>query len=311
MTEASKQPPSLLLIATESEWAGRSLESVLMVHGYAVLRTQNGHDALELARRTRPDAVIVDEHMPGVSGLEICRTLRDDPTFDPATPIVFIAGSPVSRVERASAFAAGAWTVSTQPLDAEIVVSELATFIRAKRAAAAARDASLVDATTGLLSPLGLERWAEQLAARALRNHEPLACVVLMAAPAAKPEENADLAEIAEAFIASSRTHMRRSDIVGKTTDGRLALLAPDTDGQGVLGLVQRLRHAIESSESTHNGGRRTSADFRAGYCAVDDFAAGSLAPSELILRATVALDHASSSPGGELALGFNQLPVS
>ena len=310
MTEAPKHQSSLLLIATESEWAGRSLESVLMVHGYSVLRTQSGHDALEWARRTKPDAVIVDEHMPGVSGVEICRSLRDDPTFDPATPIVFIAGSPVSRVERTAAHAAGAWTVCTQPMDAEIVVAELATFIRAKRAGAAAREASLVDLATGLLSPRGLERWAEQLTARALRNHEPLACVVLMAAPSATPSDSAELGEIAAAFIDSSRSHMRRSDIVGTTSDGRLALLAPDTDGRGVLGLVQRLRTAIESAEKTR-GGTRTSADFRAGYCAIDDFASASVEPSELILRATVALDHASRSPGGELALGFNQLPVS
>jgi DNA-binding response OmpR family regulator len=310
MNEALKHPSSLLLIATESEWAGRSLESVLMVHGYSVLRTQSGHDALEWARRTKPDAVIVDEHMPGVSGVEICRALRDDPTFDPATPIVFIAGSPVSHVERAAAHAAGAWTVCTQPMDAEIVVAELATFIRAKRAGAAAREASLVDLATGLLSPLGLERWAEQLSARALRNHEPLACVVLMAAPSTTPSDDDQLNEIASAFIESSRAHMRRSDIIGKTSDGRLALLAPDTDGRGVLGLVQRLRSAIEGAEKTR-GASRTSADFRAGYCAIDDFASGAVEPSELILRATVALDHASRSAGGELAMGFNQLPVS
>ena len=310
MNEAPKQPSSLLVIATESEWAGRSLESVLMVHGYSVLRTQSGTDALEWARRTKPDAVIVDEHMPGVSGVDICRALRDDPTFDPATPIVFIAGSPVSRVERTTAHAAGAWTVCTQPLDAEIVVAELATFIRAKRASAAARDASLVDLATGLLSPLGLERWAEQLTARAVRNHEPLACVVLMATPSTPPTDSEQLDQIAAAFIESSRTHMRRSDIIGKTSDGRLALLAPDTDGRGVLGLVQRLRTAIEAGEKGRNVAQ-TSADFRAGYCAIDDFASAAVDPSELILRATVALDHANRSPGGELAFGFNQLPVS
>jgi DNA-binding response OmpR family regulator len=307
----SSQEPALLLIATEGEWAGRSLESVLTDRGYAVLRTQNGRGAVELARRTKPDAVILDEHMQEISGIDVCRMLRDDPTFDAATPIVVMAGSPASPADRAAAYAAGAWTFSTQPLDTDILLQELSTFIRAKRAVSAAREKSLVDPSTGLLNPVGLERWAEQLAARAVRNHEPLACVVLMAPAEASAADNADLAEIAAAFVESSRPHMRRSDIVGLTSDGRLALLAPDTDDAGALGLVQRLRTAIDATAKTREAGGRTSAGFRAGYCAIDDFSSGAVEAPELLRRATRAVDHASRFPDGALTLSFSQVPLS
>jgi DNA-binding response OmpR family regulator len=296
----------MLLIATESEWAGRSLESVLMIHGYSVLRTQSGRAALELARRTKPDAVILDQHMHEVGGIEVCRLLRDDVTFDAATPVVVIAGSPASQAERSAAYAAGAWTFCTQPLDPDILVQELATFLRAKRAISAVRDSSLVDATTGLLNTPGLERWAEQLTARAVRKREPLACVVLMAPDEFSPEE-AEAA--AAAFVEQSRAHMRQSDIVGVTSDGRLALLAPDTDGKGVLGLIQRLRTALDVAAVAAPSGR-TSAGFRAGYYAVEDFAAGVPAPSELLRRATQAVDHVGRIPSGDLALSFSQVPL-
>jgi DNA-binding response OmpR family regulator len=308
MVEHKKQP-SVLLIATEGEWAGRSLESVLVSHGYAVMRAQDGHSALAWARRARPDAVILDESLPGIGGIEVCRLLRDDPMFDPATPIIITASAPASRSIRMAAYSAGAWEFCTQPLDTETLFLELDTFIRAKRAIESAREQSLVDATTGVLTPLGMERWAAQLAARALRNHEALACVALMPSRPSFEPETEDLAESVAVFIEASRAHMRRSDIIGRMSDGRLALLAPDTDGVGVLRLVQRLRTALDVAAKARPGSR--SSEFRAGYCAVDDFSTAPVEPFELMRRAASALDHVHRTHGQELALSFDQLPVS
>jgi len=48
--------PLLVLIANDQEWSARSLETILGPHGYAVLRTYNARQTLDLARRVRPDA---------------------------------------------------------------------------------------------------------------------------------------------------------------------------------------------------------------------------------------------------------------
>ena len=50
MQKPAQQPP-VLLVATDGEWSGRSLESVLVANGYAVLRAADGEDALALSRR--------------------------------------------------------------------------------------------------------------------------------------------------------------------------------------------------------------------------------------------------------------------
>jgi DNA-binding response OmpR family regulator len=47
--------------------------------GYRVSVAADGSAALELVDRRRPDLVVLDEMMPGPSGLEVCRRLRDDP----------------------------------------------------------------------------------------------------------------------------------------------------------------------------------------------------------------------------------------
>ncbi|MDB5297806.1 MAG: chemotaxis protein CheY [Phycisphaerales bacterium] len=47
--------------------------------GYRVLTAADGQQALDLARLHRPDLLVTDYHMPLLSGLELCRRLRQDP----------------------------------------------------------------------------------------------------------------------------------------------------------------------------------------------------------------------------------------
>lgn len=47
--------------------------------GYRVLTASDGQEALDLARQEVPDLLITDYHMPLLSGLELCRRLRQDP----------------------------------------------------------------------------------------------------------------------------------------------------------------------------------------------------------------------------------------
>lgn len=45
--------------------------------GYRVVTARDGREAFELAQQERPDLIITDYHMPGLSGLELCRKLKD------------------------------------------------------------------------------------------------------------------------------------------------------------------------------------------------------------------------------------------
>jgi DNA-binding response OmpR family regulator len=46
--------------------------------GYRVLTAYNGNDALQLARSSHPDLIVLDLMLPGMNGLDVCRTLRDE-----------------------------------------------------------------------------------------------------------------------------------------------------------------------------------------------------------------------------------------
>lgn len=312
--EAPVSQSPVLLIATEGEWAGRSLESVFERHGYTILRAEDGRDALGRALQRRPDAILLDEHLPGIGGIEVCQLLSEDPGFDGSTPIIITASAPAPRTVRSAAYRAGAWEFCTQPLDVDTLILQLGTFLRGRREIARRRDLGLIDSAAGVLTAEGMERWAEQLAARASRNHEPLACVVLTPVthathPDSDPQHNRDSDRAAAAFLQLSRGSFRRSDIIGRTNDGRLVLLAPETDEEGVQGMLARLRLTlVTASPSTDLPEQST---FRAGYWAVQDFASSPLDPPELMRRAMRAHDHLNQSPQDRIAIGFDQLPVS
>jgi DNA-binding response OmpR family regulator len=78
----------ILLVDDEQDlvWA---LRHSLSDEGHEVLTAYDGVEALTVARRHRPDLVILDVIMPRLDGLQVCRRLRRDPTLG-AVPILFL-----------------------------------------------------------------------------------------------------------------------------------------------------------------------------------------------------------------------------
>lgn len=80
---------TVVLIDDEQELV-EMLTQTLELRGFEVHSANSGKPGLELVKAVRPDVIICDLMMPGMSGLEVCRQLRSDPeTKD--TPIVVIS----------------------------------------------------------------------------------------------------------------------------------------------------------------------------------------------------------------------------
>ncbi len=58
----------------------------------------SGEEALELARRERPALAVLDVCLPGISGYEVCRELKD--TFGEGLPVVFVSGARTDSYDR-------------------------------------------------------------------------------------------------------------------------------------------------------------------------------------------------------------------
>jgi DNA-binding response OmpR family regulator len=68
----------------------RLIEVNLSLEGFEVAIVAGGDDALAKAREVDPDVILLDVMMPGVSGWDVARRLKDDAVTN-ATPLVFLS----------------------------------------------------------------------------------------------------------------------------------------------------------------------------------------------------------------------------
>ena len=296
------------LVGFSDEWMRRSMETVFQEKGYQVTRTGSGKEALTLARRGGFDVIMLDERIDQLSGVDVCIALRDDPLFDHATPIVIVSSAHSSLPSRTAAYAAGAWEYCHQPVDVDGLFLKLTTFLRARSELAEHQAKSLMDPSSGLYTEFGLHQLAEQLEARAIRNHEAIACLAFSPEPSVRlaPGATAESDSTSFSDLANAlRGQARRSDVIAKRGETQLAVLAPDTDAAGARLLVARLQRQIDASTR----GRGSAVRLRAGICAVSDLAVANIPVNELVHRAESALAHVGTGAGVESVVSFDDLP--
>lgn len=103
--------PTVLLVDDDVDTC-RNLFDILSDLGFQVDVAHEGHQALEMARRTPYDVALLDYKMPGMDGLTLYRKLRKLRSGTVAIVVTAFAGSPDAEVLQA-----GAWRVLPKPVD--------------------------------------------------------------------------------------------------------------------------------------------------------------------------------------------------
>jgi two-component system phosphate regulon response regulator PhoB len=101
--------------------------------GFEVTAADDGPKALELARRAPPDAVVLDLMLPGMDGVDVCRTLRSE-SATAAVPVVMLT----AKTEDADVVAgldAGADDYVTKPYSPRVLLARVNAVLRHKPAA--------------------------------------------------------------------------------------------------------------------------------------------------------------------------------
>ena len=83
---------ALLVTAEDNEELRMAMARSLRRAGHTVVDTADGAQALTAVQQHRPDAVITDVEMPLMTGLQMCRAIRDDPHLK-HTPVLVVSGS--------------------------------------------------------------------------------------------------------------------------------------------------------------------------------------------------------------------------
>jgi DNA-binding response OmpR family regulator len=88
--------PRTILVVDDEPSISEPIAYTLRKEGYRVEIAATGTEAIAMARRLRPDAIVLDVMLPGVDGLQVCRTLRAESTV----PILLLSakGEEIDRV---------------------------------------------------------------------------------------------------------------------------------------------------------------------------------------------------------------------
>jgi diguanylate cyclase (GGDEF)-like protein len=299
LAAARMTPPPIIVIGVEQEWAARSLESVLTPEGFTVVRAYSGRQTLDLAEVASPDVVLIDSRLSDVDGIDVCRALRDERGIGAHVPLVITTSGPASRDFVRSAYAAGAWSVWEQPIDGELLVLRLRTWVDAKRVTDVAERARLIDDTNNLYTARGLARRAREVLADAARRQTPVAAIAIGPAPmrATGGTSDAGLSHaVLRALGTVTASVARSSDVVGRLGPGEVAIVAPMTGTDGAVELVERLRDRLVRLPAPLADAGLTRLAVHAGIATAGEELLQLRDGSVLLQRASTALRFAMSS---------------
>jgi DNA-binding NarL/FixJ family response regulator len=113
-----------VLIVDDDRSCRMLIVDVLREDGFRTVEAATGREALEALDRMRPDIAIIDVHLPGTSGYEIHRRLRE--RFGEELPVIFVSGHRTEPYDRVAGLLLGADDYVVKPFDPD----ELAARVR-------------------------------------------------------------------------------------------------------------------------------------------------------------------------------------
>lgn len=123
-----RQKPLILVVDDDGPTLAL-MRSVLGKSGFESREVNSGASAVESAKREAPDLVLLDKNMPGMSGVEVIRALRAEPSLR-QVPILILSGEPVEPGELRSLGANGA---VQKPFDVKALVEQIRTQVGVAR----------------------------------------------------------------------------------------------------------------------------------------------------------------------------------
>ena len=120
-----------VLVVDDDPAVGEMLSRLLAREGYEVAVVADGPAAFEAMSHQPPDAILLDVVLPGMSGFEICRRLKQEPRTL-LTPVVLVTGLG-EREQRIEGLEAGADDFLTKPVDTQELVARVRSLVRMKR----------------------------------------------------------------------------------------------------------------------------------------------------------------------------------
>jgi two-component system, cell cycle response regulator len=251
-----------------------------------------GIHGLEVARREKPDLILLDLDMPDMSGFEVCRALKADQDLC-MIPVLFLSGS-AGAEDKVRGLDLGAVDYVTKPFDAFELRARVRAALRTKHLQDMLFEHAHIDPLTGLPNRRALAERLQSEWARIQRHGGRLSFIMADIDHFKRINDRYGhhvgdklLQEVAHAIAGQCR----EVDLPSRCGGEEFAILVPDEVATGAVSLAERCRQEIEKacvlvSDETV----RTTASF-----GVAD-AAGADSPEALMKQADVAMYRAKEA---------------
>lgn len=118
-----------------------TIARALQRSGFSVLEAQTGEEALVLLHEQPVDLVVLDVHLPGISGYEVCRTIKKS-AATVMLPVLYLTGSSSAGQEHFDDLDGGGDCYLTHPVDPQVLAATIRALLRLFRAERSAHSAA-------------------------------------------------------------------------------------------------------------------------------------------------------------------------
>jgi DNA-binding response OmpR family regulator len=119
--------PDPILVVDDDALFREFVATILKRAGYYPVEAATGEEALEVAQRQRPRLVVLDVHLPGISGHEVCQKLR---ATDDIPHVLFVSGERVEPYDRVAGLLVGGDDYLVKPFAPDELLARVHAMIR-------------------------------------------------------------------------------------------------------------------------------------------------------------------------------------
>jgi putative two-component system response regulator len=127
----ARRPSTRVMVVDDEPGVAEVLRRLLVKEGYSVDVFNGGQEALDALPTVRPHLLLCDVNMPGLTGIEVCRRIKQDPAYR-LTPVVMVTGQ-AQRDARLEGLEAGADDFLAKPVDPQELMIRVRSLVRIKR----------------------------------------------------------------------------------------------------------------------------------------------------------------------------------
>lgn len=221
---------------------------------YKVMVATSGEQGLRAAESGQPDLILLDIAMPGMSGHEVCRRLREG-TPTRSIPIIFLTALADAEAE-AHGLDLGAVDYITKPFSAAVVKARIRTHLRLRQQSALLEHYAFCDGLTGISNRRAFDERREHEWQRSVRDATPLAVAMIDVDHFKQFNDRYGhgagdecLTRTARALAACS---LLPADLVARYGGEEFAALLPGRDLDAAMAVAESFRVAVEQLAIEH-----------------------------------------------------------